>query len=292
MLISGYSEVSVSRSGVRNDRVCDLNWGAYFKFDTDIRELFPYINGAVKKARYRLRPLHVQFSYQGVLCTLYPLEAMIAPLRGSDHAIEFIEDLVIYLNDLHDKRRDLKPSHKVHQQPASIVDILKALPCTNCQKCGYATCLVFAAALRNGQAVPGDCPDFVNPISVVTIYPVLGQDGTIVSTFAIESDVAAPQPETKQPVNATSPPAEPRSANLGTKAPLYDQFGIRIQYDLTPRELQVLRLLAEGASNPNISEMLNISPHTVKSHVIHIFNKLNVNDRTQAAVWAVQNQVI
>jgi len=74
--------------------------------------------------------------------------------------------------------------------------------------------------------------------------------------------------------------------------PLYDRFGIRIQKDLTGRELEVLRLMADGASNSEISQMLHISPHTVKSHVIHIFNKLNVNDRTQASVWAVRNQII
>jgi DNA-binding NarL/FixJ family response regulator len=74
--------------------------------------------------------------------------------------------------------------------------------------------------------------------------------------------------------------------------PLRNSFGVRIQSDLTPRETQVLRLVAEGASNPEISAMLHISPHTVKSHMIHIFNKLNVNDRNQAAVWATRNRVI
>jgi DNA-binding NarL/FixJ family response regulator len=71
-----------------------------------------------------------------------------------------------------------------------------------------------------------------------------------------------------------------------------DRFGIRIQYDLTPREIEVLRCVAEGATNPEISERLNISPHTVKSHVIHIFNKINVSHRAQAAVWAAKNQVV
>ena len=79
---------------------------------------------------------------------------------------------------------------------------------------------------------------------------------------------------------------------LKKNQPLYDRFGIRIQKDLTRREIQVLQLLAEGATNPEISEKLHISPHTVKSHVIHIFNKLNVNDRTQAAVWAARNRVV
>ena len=65
-----------------------------------------------------------------------------------------------------------------------------------------------------------------------------------------------------------------------------------IQTDLTDREIQVLRLVAEGATNIEISESLFISPHTVKSHVIHIFNKLGVNDRTQAAVWATRHKIV
>ena len=65
-----------------------------------------------------------------------------------------------------------------------------------------------------------------------------------------------------------------------------------IQTDLTDREIQVLRLVAEGATNIEISEILSISPHTVKSHVIHIFNKLGVNDRTQAAVWAARHKIV
>lgn len=61
---------------------------------------------------------------------------------------------------------------------------------------------------------------------------------------------------------------------------------------LTGREVEVLRLLTEGQTNMEISQSLQISHHTVKSHVIHIFNKLGVNDRTQAAVWAVKHQLL
>ena len=61
---------------------------------------------------------------------------------------------------------------------------------------------------------------------------------------------------------------------------------------LTDREIEVLRLLAGGATNNEISQLLNISSHTAKSHAVHIFNKLGVNDRTQAAVWAAQHKLL
>lgn len=292
MLITGYSDLSLTRGGILQDLSSEPTWGAYFKLDNDIREIFPFINATVEKVRYQLRPLHVRFLYKKVACTLYPVEAMAAPLRGHDHAIAYIEDLIVFLNDLYARRHELTPSHKLFQSPVSVVDIVKMLPLTNCRKCGYPACMAFAAAIRKGKAVPEDCPDFAEPISVRKIYPVFGPDGAIESTLSIESDHIAMGPAEDNAVTQAATAGEPPQADAGPTAPLFDRYGIRIQYDLSPREIQVLRYLAEGASNPEISEALNISPHTVKSHVIHIFNKINVNDRTQAAVWAVQNKVI
>ena len=57
---------------------------------------------------------------------------------------------------------------------------------------------------------------------------------------------------------------------------------------LTPRELQVLRHISLGLSNREIGLALEISVETVKEHVQNILRKLDVNDRTQAAVWAVR----
>jgi two-component system, NarL family, response regulator LiaR len=56
--------------------------------------------------------------------------------------------------------------------------------------------------------------------------------------------------------------------------------------ELSERELQVLRLIAEGQSNQLIAEKLFISEKTVKSHVSNILSKLHLADRTQAAVYA------
>ena len=58
--------------------------------------------------------------------------------------------------------------------------------------------------------------------------------------------------------------------------------------ELTPRELQVLRLMAEGQSNKAIARALGISEHTVKFHVNAILGKLNVQSRTEAVVHATR----
>ncbi len=62
--------------------------------------------------------------------------------------------------------------------------------------------------------------------------------------------------------------------------------------NLTKREREILALVAEGMSNREIAEKLVLSPETVKSHVAAILEKLNVSDRTQAAIYAVRNGLV
>jgi DNA-binding NarL/FixJ family response regulator len=62
--------------------------------------------------------------------------------------------------------------------------------------------------------------------------------------------------------------------------------------NLTKREREILSLVAEGMSNREIAEKLVLSPETVKSHVAAILEKLNVSDRTQAAIYAVRNGLV
>lgn len=61
---------------------------------------------------------------------------------------------------------------------------------------------------------------------------------------------------------------------------------------LTKREMEVLIQLANGMFNKEIATLLNISERTVKNHISNIFKKIDVNDRTQAAVFAIKNDII
>jgi NarL family two-component system response regulator LiaR len=63
-------------------------------------------------------------------------------------------------------------------------------------------------------------------------------------------------------------------------------------YDLTPRELDVLRLVGGGMSNREIAAQLSISQKTVKTHVSGILSKLGLADRTQAAIFAVRQGLV
>jgi len=84
----------------------------------------------------------------------------------------------------------------------------------------------------------------------------------------------------REPVRATAPAAQKESGDL---AP-----GLQ----LSEREVDVLRLVADGLSNPEIAKKLYLSAETVKSHLRRIMEKLVVDDRTQAAVKALRQGLI
>jgi len=65
----------------------------------------------------------------------------------------------------------------------------------------------------------------------------------------------------------------------------------REENNLTSREIEVLELIAEGMINKEIARKLYISEKTVKNHVSNIFKKLNVSDRTQAAIYAFKHNI-
>ncbi len=293
MLVTGYSDFSLKVEGTPT-RTClgvEERMCAHFRLDADISPLFPYINGVAQAAAFFEKPLFIRFILDGILCGLYPHHGVAAPFAGREEALEFLERLLVFLNDIHCRRDALAPNHK-RWKPVPVLDIFRLLPRTNCRECGFPTCLAFAAALSQQKTFPKQCPALARPISEQAIYPVLDEQGKVLSTVTIDLDISRLRRnlETQQQYphrlegndshRALNPGADQGIENSSLPAPLTD------------RELEVLRLLAQGDTNVAISHRLSISPHTVKSHVIHIFNKLGVNDRTQAAVWATRHQLV
>ena len=91
-----------------------------------------------------------------------------------------------------------------------------------------------------------------------------------------------------------------RSANAGrgtlspevTRELISSESPSNIGDDLTQRELEVLALMVEGLTNPEIAECLTISRATASSHVSHILHKLDVSNRAEAIVLAVRSHLI
>jgi DNA-binding NarL/FixJ family response regulator len=83
---------------------------------------------------------------------------------------------------------------------------------------------------------------------------------------------------------AGATPISPRAASR-----LAERFPDPIPAALTPREREVLTLLAEGLANKQIARRLGIAEKTVKAHLTRVFAALDVSDRTQAALWVTRH---
>ena len=77
-----------------------------------------------------------------------------------------------------------------------------------------------------------------------------------------------------------------------TNSPTFETTDNRKDYDLTSREAQILKLMTEGYSNMEIAQILVISINTTKAHVANILQKLEVDDRLQAALKALKNKIV
>jgi PAS domain S-box-containing protein len=127
----------------------------------------------------------------------------------------------------------------------------------------------------------------------VHAYPVRGTDKNVSAVIIIVFEITANKDALQRQKNYTELLEHRLSKNEGgPKKVDLDHGEIAISVKLSRRETDVLRLITEGYTNMQISELLDISANTVKSYVISLFNKLGVNDRTQAAVLATRNRII
>ena len=289
MVIQGYSDFHL---GIRGWESEATKWIACFRLDTDVSQLFPYINAVAENAIYYDKPHYISFHLGEFLCSIYGDRVTAKFFEDREQALDFVILLIDFLNEVFSKKDSLEPNPKKYRNQ-SVLEIFKLLPGTNCRECGFHTCMAFAAALSKGKAVPEHCSGLPKPMSVVAAYPIYDEIGNVVSTVEVEVDTVPGKldlesqkkrvKELERVVTAIT--RERRKVSFED-----DNDGIRVS--LTGREIEVLRLVAEGFTNIEISDLLSISQHTVKSHVVHIFNKLGVNDRTQAAVWATRNRLV
>jgi DNA-binding CsgD family transcriptional regulator/ArsR family metal-binding transcriptional regulator len=293
MLVKAYTDLSLRTDSPykRNDLGIDKFICAHFHLDNDVSPLFPYINGVAPSATFMEKPPYIRFMLDGFLCGLHPEHGVAALFADRDQALEFLERLLVFLNDLDSRRDSLKPNYKTWK-PVPVLDIFRILPQTNCRQCGYPTCMAFAAALSLEKTAAAGCPGLARPMAQQAVYPVVDKQGNLRSTVTIQIDGGQSGNSRRQ---KRKYPAMPEKKLAGPDRAGESQEGgcqNSSPGPLTARELEVLRLMTQGATNLEISSHLQISPHTVKSHVIHIFNKLGVDDRTQAAVWAARHHLV
>jgi PAS domain S-box-containing protein len=168
-----------------------------------------------------------------------------------------------------------------------------------CHDCPVAA--VQKSRQRENSQKYKDFSNGVRKYGEVSAFPIFDPQQSVVATVVMITDVThkmmVDMDSAYQILSRLSSPAQESSSqtsNTLNRKPIKKgggqaHFG---NASLTRRETQVLQLMAEGYSNPQIAVRLAISPHTVKSHVIHIFNKLGVNDRIQAAVAATRQGIV
>mgnify|MGYP002631182326 CR=1 FL=1 len=266
-------------------------YGARFQLSHDLSPLFPYINAVADRTRLYEKPVYINFVFEKRLCAFYAREGVFAPIGDMVQAIAFLEKLFDFIENISKRSGNIIPNHKKFK-PSSALDIYRLLPGSNCRICGYPTCMAFAAALSRQYTSIVNCPHLGRPMEERATYPVYDQQGNVVKTvsFDINSDCL------HQKISLDEARIQDLQSRLVSfekdENASFDTANSALPAPLSKREIEVLRLIAHGATNKEISAELQISQHTVKSHVIHIFNKIGVNDRVQASTWGAINGVL
>ncbi len=85
-----------------------------------------------------------------------------AQVRDSQDAREIADEIIARINRILEEREQITPRYTEGKPPPAI-EIYKLLPQTNCRQCGYPACMAFAADLRKGKVLIGDCPPLCQP---------------------------------------------------------------------------------------------------------------------------------
>jgi ArsR family metal-binding transcriptional regulator len=127
-------------------------------FDTDISPVFPYLNAELGGWDYdqRNQVLMLKLS-AGKGFTMQRHEIAIKGARDIEEANAMLAWIKGQINQVYARREEITPRY-TGQAGLRVMDILRLLPMTNCKACTYATCMAYAAALREGEISLQDCP--------------------------------------------------------------------------------------------------------------------------------------
>lgn len=137
-------------------------WGALARTASDISAVFPYLNAILPDASYDHQNQVLIFKEPGQQYALRPQEIRLARVENLAHAQRVVSDIADRINAVWQKRNTITPSY-AERKLASLLDIYKLLPGTNCKQCNYLTCMAYAAALRKGSARLEQCVPLSQP---------------------------------------------------------------------------------------------------------------------------------
>ncbi len=131
---------------------------AFADFAADISPVFPYLNAELGGWDYDAdnHVLLLKLS-EGKWITLHPHRFAIRGCRDLEEAHALVAWIKGQVNEVYARRDHIMPRF-TSQAGLKVMEILKLLPLTNCKACGYATCMAYAAALREGETALEACP--------------------------------------------------------------------------------------------------------------------------------------
>ncbi|MBI4303432.1 MAG: hypothetical protein HY665_03735 [Chloroflexi bacterium] len=131
----------------------------------DISPVFPYLNALLNETQYDHQNAILIWREKDRAYALRPHEIRIVQEGGITdplQARELAGEIVERINSIWNTRGSITPCFAEKARP-SVIDIYKLLPRTNCKQCGYSTCLVYAADLREGKTRLERCPALFKP---------------------------------------------------------------------------------------------------------------------------------
>ena len=134
-----------------------MSVNCFAHLDQDVSAVLPYLNSVLGGFEYVQEPPAVTFKAHGKLITVHGRKIAVNALQDEAEARKILEWLKREINDTWENRDRITPRYKGAERPR-IIDILKALPRTNCGQCGAPTCMVFAVRMVEGAVGVDDCP--------------------------------------------------------------------------------------------------------------------------------------
>jgi len=149
----------------------EADWySVYVDLHDDITEVLPYLNAELKGFDYHHSAKILLWIDDGTRYAFRPREIAISSVESRDEAQRLVNRIVDTVNDIWNRRNEIKPDFEGKKPLPNVLDIYKLLPGTNCRECGSPTCMAFAATLRSDSTKLSLCPylseqDYVNLVS-------------------------------------------------------------------------------------------------------------------------------
>ena len=137
-------------------------YGVQVDTGNDISPVFPYLNAALNSTFYDHQNSILVIREAKQSYAFRPHEISIARAEDYASARQAAAEIIRRVNKIWQERDSITP-RLTEKKHVSVIDVFKLLPKTNCRRCGYLTCLAYAADLRQGKSRLDDCPPLNQP---------------------------------------------------------------------------------------------------------------------------------